>query len=47
MSLVCGLADNKIQDDGATALAEALKANASLKTLELGCTWRGGMGHFE
>jgi len=33
--MMCGCLDNSIGDDGARALAEALKANATLTTLNL------------
>jgi len=33
--LICGCLDNRIGDDGARALAEALKANSTLTTLDL------------
>ena len=40
---MCGHAGNEVQDPGATALAEALKGNKTLKALYLTCTWRGGL----
>ena len=37
---VCVPAGNGIQDPGATALAEAVKGNTTLETLDLARTWR-------
>ena len=37
VGVVCGMADNGIGDAGARAVAEALKANSTLTSLDLSC----------
>ena len=41
-----GIADNMIGVEGAAAVAEALKQNSTLTSLDLSCkwVWRGGRG---